>query len=447
MVRLAMSLELHYFYLLGEESSYESAWDGLAGRLGLFPSSSGEPPEGAGGMNWCAGIIGGPDCARLASGGNACLCLYTRGHMALIALLVKAVSAARALEAVDGERKALEEKGDFSSLIGESTIIEDGAGLEAAFPAQALSKASLPGAGQFLVITVETESHRRLYLAGNGVSLKAAGEAISEADALLYQAERQRDYYHEQINTFAETRDGLDRKVAETLFRKANAPDELEKEIETLSGIYGVMANYNLMLREAKEQIEADLKGLEKYLPGGLDPEDDFFIRKSGDLKVFCGDFLNRRHGDFALSLESARAAIEVVKGRIELARSRENVSLQERIKDLMKQNVLLQEESLIIGIAASFIEFFIVIYYGLHVWEALAGRNFSGVPVFLKGGLISVLSLIVAVGTHKSAKAIKEKNIKSVAVWIAAAAAVMAMITAVTIFYGHGAPTGGPFR
>jgi hypothetical protein len=137
--------------------------------MGLSPS--GELPAEQ--LNGCADVFFKPDCARLAVGGSACLCLYSSGHVAVLALFIKAASGLQALDEVEKQRKALEEKGAFYSLIGESTILESEVGLEADFPAETLSKASLPGAGRPLLVR-EMEGYRRLYIAEEAAVLKTA---------------------------------------------------------------------------------------------------------------------------------------------------------------------------------------------------------------------------------------------------------------------------------
>ena len=76
---------------------------------------------------------------------------------------------------------------------------------------------------------------------------------------------------------------------------------------------------------------------------------------------------------EFNLSLEGAKSAIDVIKSRIELARSR--------------TSLIMQEEALNMAIAASFVEFFLVLYYGLQIWKTLAGKIFSQIPLPLSRG------------------------------------------------------------
>ena len=90
-------------------------------------------------------------------------------------------------------------------------------------------------------------------------------------------------------------------------------------------------------------------------------------------------------------------------------------------------------------GIAATMVEFFVVLYYGLGVWKMLAGEEVvHHIPVLLKGGLIVVFSLAVVVGTHKVAKAVKNKNIKETLAGGIIILLLIAVMAAVSTFYAH---------
>ena len=105
----------------------------------------------------------------------------------------------------------------------------------------------------------------------------------------------------------------------------------------------------------------------------------------------------------------------------------------------LMTQNVHMQEEALVMGTAASMVEFFLVLYYGLGVWNILAGEELMHhIPLALKGALIVLFSLAVVAGTHKAAKAVKEKTYKGVIFWGLVILAMIALMTGISRYYLH---------
>jgi hypothetical protein len=100
---------------------------------------------------------------------------------------------------------------------------------------------------------------------------------------------------------------------------------------------------------------------------------------------------------------------------------------------------VTIQEEMLVTGIAASMVEFFLVLYYGLGVWKMLAGEEVvHRIPLGLKGGLILLFSLSVVLGTHKTAKALKEKTRKGVLLWGLVIIVLIAVMAGTSVLFAH---------
>jgi hypothetical protein len=200
------------------------------------------------------------------------------------------------------------------------------------------------------------------------------------------------------------------------------------------------MANYSFLLSNGKNLLEDDLKELETSLRGLVKGKDEFYGGRHVQPLRAAVALLSESLKEFSLSLENMKSAIDIVKSRVELARSKTSLGLQEQTKSLMKQNLAIQEEAHTMGIAASFVEFFVVLYYGLQVWKTLLTEElFHHIPIALAAGLVMAFSLSVVAGTHKAAKAIKQKTLKGVFYWPAVMLFIVALMSAVSLLYAGG--------
>jgi len=409
---MPLIVQLLYF-LFGEDEATEKAWPEVLSLYDL--PASGTPFQ--------------------AKGEDSSLELYRSGPVGVLEYSLLTTEWEKDYSLLREKSKTLDEKGIPGPVIGESFIFA-GEG-DAAF---------LPGKpvptninGSWIKVFLEADNpYKRYYVLDEEEKSALIKKWLPTVDMVLYRLQREIAFYSEQKEIFIKTRDELEKKSGEVLFKKGGKElKELEMDIEKVSSIYGVLANYRLLMREAESRIETLIEELEKSLEGVV-PLNEGFIREF-HLKR-ARDFillLKKIHEDFALSLSNARSAIEVIKTRVELARGRESVGLQEKITSLMRQNVLLQEESLSVAIAASFVEFFIVLYYGLNVWKTLSGEEaFHSIPLSLKSGLIVLLSLLVVIGTHKSAKAIKENRYGGILPWALALVGVIVLMAAASAFY-----------
>jgi hypothetical protein len=418
---------VHYLYFLSlDEEEVEEAWDRLSKAYSL------ESREVA-----MKGICEGPIPCRHASRGNLGLSMFMVKKVAALELLVPGEDAARILSEINEKSRAL----DSLSPLGESTFLAqgDGAGI---FPGKPL-RAELTR-GQLLVYPDEEEHHRRYYAIlydGDEGASEFIRERLVPLDCLLYQSRRQLHYYEDQRGACLKSKEETDGKVSEILFRK-NIKDlgTLEQDVESLSGHYGLMANYSFLLSSGKKLLEDDLKELETSLRGLLAGKDEFYGGRHVQPLRAAMALLSDSLKEFSLSLDNMKSAIDIVKSRVELARSKTALGLQEQTKSLMKQNLAIQEEAHTMGIAASFVEFFVVLYYGMQVWKTLLTEElFHHIPIALAAGLVMAFSLSVVAGTHKAAKAIKQKTLKGVFYWPAVMLLIVALMSAVSLLYAGG--------
>jgi hypothetical protein len=418
---------IHYLYFLSvDEEEVEEAWERLSWGYSL------ESRETA-----IKSICEGPIPCRHASSGELSLSMFIIKKVAAIELLVPGEDPAGIFSEIKEKMRAL----DSLSPLGESTFLAhgDGAGI---FPGRPL-RAGL-ARGELHVYPDEEEHHRRYYAL---VSPEDEGtvdfirERLLPLDCLLYQTRRQLYYYEDQRAVCLKSKEETDRKVSEILFRK-NVKDleTLEQDVDSLSGHYGLMANYSFLLSNGKKLLEDDLRELEDRLRGLVKGQDEFFgVRHVGPLRE-AASLLSDALREFSISLENMKSAIDIVKSRVELARSKTSLGLQEQTRSLMKQNLAIQEEAHTMGIAASFVEFFVVLYYGMQTWKTLLSEEvFHHIPIALATGLVLAFSFSVVAGTHKAAKAIKHKTLRGVFYWPAVMLLIIALMTAVSLLYAGG--------
>ncbi|MEW6595108.1 MAG: hypothetical protein AB1413_09590 [Thermodesulfobacteriota bacterium] len=420
---------IHFFYFLSDDHDpLEKAWRQLVGLHGLQEVGLSHFGEG-------------PLLSRLAEGGNASLALSILEHTAIIELHCHGSSCQEPLACIEATRKQL---GDLLlDTVGESSCI--------------IQPAPDPGLLGKKVITIELSGGNRLMVAHSperpGMArryLLAAPQpqeakrfllrSLVPLDILTYQIQRQREYYQVQHDSFLEQEDDLNGRIGKILHRPERDLASLEQDVEKTADIFARMANSSVLLSNSLRLLRADLHQLEALTRKGLHQvEDAYFIGRHGArLREFIAT-LEASQRNFSRSLDNAKAAIDVMKSRIDLANSRTNLDLQQQIGSLMHQNVAIQEEALTMGTAATLVEFFVVLYYGLGVWKMLAGEEVvHHIPVWLKAGLIVGFSLAVVVGTHKAAEALKEKTFRGSLAWGLVILLLIAAMVGVSMWFAH---------
>jgi uncharacterized membrane protein YidH (DUF202 family) len=389
----------HFFYvLLSDEELLKEAWRKLSDYFKLKEDA---------GENW----ITASEESRLR--------LHFFKHVGALELSISAEDAAEGLSRIE---KGREEVGAFiEQLIGESTaVIHDRAGEVESFPCAPIK--SMFMGREMSVCPAEEGTYRRYYAMRDGYQL----EKLIPIDCLLFQGQRQARYYEGQLEVFSKKREELDRKAAEVLFRKKASLnlDILESDLDELSEVYGLMANYRFLLRDAVYELNRNLGEIERLLQGLISEDDPFFQYRHIFVLRSLLKRLAENQREFNLSLEGAKSAIDVIKGRIELARSRTSLAMQ--------------EESLTLAAAASLVEFFLVLYYGLQTWKTLTGNVFNEIPIYLSAGLAVVFSAATVAGTHKVARALKSGKPKDLLMWGFLLLGLVALAVSISLLYAH---------
>lgn len=424
-----MSEVIHFFYFIADdEEALNTTWRLAKGRYGVSDSALNHFAEE------------GPVLSRLATGEGVSLSISVLEHTAILQISLRGAEPQEKLSSLNELR---EELGDILlDLIGESSFIVQSTEEESS-AAKKIIQIKLPGDRKLLVTHSPETGDPRLYTFVTEEPGEAAQfllQKLAPLDCQTYQINREIDYYTMQHDAFVAQEEELNSEIGRILYRREADLSGLETDVEKTAEIFAMMANYSVLLSNSLRVMRGDLNRLERLVRKGLHQrEDDYFMGRHGlRLKQFIST-LETSQRNFSRSLDNAKAAIDVMKSRVDLANSRTNLDLQQQLGSLMHQNVAIQEESLIMGIAATMVEFFVVLYYGLGVWKMLAGEEVvHHIPVSLKAGLIVGFSLAVVAGTHKAAKALKEKTFKETLAWSVIILTLVAIMAAVSILYAH---------
>ncbi|MFZ5626023.1 MAG: hypothetical protein ACOY3H_01655 [Bacillota bacterium] len=202
--------------------------------------------------------------------------------------------------------------------------------------------------------------------------------------------------FRDQRKMITQDKREIDRQLSAILHKQKQLEQQSEKEkslfweetLQELAQLYGTLGSNALVLKNIEATLQRDINRQSKILlrltkesAGPKALLTDVLPELSNQLK----DFQNTSQ-QLQLSLQNAKAAIDVVQTQVELIHANETV--------------LLQKEGLSLQVAAAFIEFIVVIYYSLSIWKTLTPEaNFHHIPALLK--------LAVVVGFASSAVAV----------------------------------------
>ncbi|MBN2719600.1 MAG: hypothetical protein JXR72_00710 [Proteobacteria bacterium] len=418
--------DLHYYlyFLASDEEVVGSVWEKIQGLYNLSDRET--DPEKA-----------GASVSRFASAEGVFASLSVAGHIATFELIFKDASSGDMTALLGTAREAVEE--ELLDSIGESTLLIDPEG-ESKGEWTPLPDGLLPG-GSFSVVPEKRGDPRRFFIKGteNGVLLDWIREKLVPLDRLTHEMARELGFDEDQHETVSGKMDEMNRQVGGILNEKSKKLSHLEEEVSAISDIHAQMTNYNSLLGNIAHRLRSEMPWFDRLHSRAFGVQDTFFqkgIRRRAERLL---DSLSQTQKELSRSLENARAAVDVIKSRVDLNRSRTNLELQQQISSMMRQNIHIQEEMQVAGVAASLIEFFVVLYYGLGVWKTLAGEELMhNIPPALTGALISLFSLSVVIGTHKTAKALKEKSTRPVLLWGVIVLGMLGALVWVTGLYAH---------
>ena len=167
-----------------------------------------------------------------------------------------------------------------------------------------------------------------------------------------------------------------------------------EAEINDLSKLFEKLVNHGITLKSSEETLTRELREVKRFIANREFKPGRDTIRQKIKPYLELKEAIDREYRLVENAIQNIRAAIQVVQTKVGLIRSSETIALQ---KDMRR----LQEEGISLQMAASFIEFVIVFYYGLGVWKILADDVFHYIPASIVFIIISSFALSVTALTH----------------------------------------------
>jgi hypothetical protein len=274
------------------------------------------------------------------------------------------------------------------------------------------------------------------------------GSCLPMIEAALIGLNMVSDLYQDRIALVSKERQECDTRLSHILHTQlvsVQAPlkevEELEEQVRDLSFSYGILAGDYSLISEAGNHIAGLVDAVIEQT------RDQRFLKiKHVQMEAVLTPYrsrlaqLKKTEEDLRMSRENHQAAIDVVRSRIDIMMSRENIETQERIKDLLEINTSIQKQSLTFQIAAGIIEFIVLAYYSHSLWEAVTPTAYALVPPWLQLVGSVILSAIAVVFTHLLAEYQQgDKHVKGKLIFYATVLLVflIAVIVATIILQG----------
>jgi len=263
-------------------------------------------------------------------------------------------------------------------------------------------------------------------------------KGLVEIDWPIHRLMRELVYYQEQSHTIKEAKKRIDKEISDVLNRKAAFHEAgraeieaLESEIAGLSQKYSVLASNLHLVRESAaklgQEVEALNQLLERQFISGLNTLEGFPGIHQRHFKKNLTQLKNNE-ADLQLSLESAKAAIDVVHTQVDLFRGSEGMALQKQTKEFLKQNTALQ-------VAVSVIEVVFIFYYTINAWKEVAfPYKVEELSAWIKFGVVGFFSLAMTYMTHQVALNLEHDRRISAKLILSVAAVALAMVLMIVL-------------
>lgn len=251
-------------------------------------------------------------------------------------------------------------------------------------------------AGSLVYIKTAAERRRRFYqISPNALTaegLNILRDWLPRLDQAIFAHNFRMRYLGERARVIDSETNRVELSVAAQLNRQFDLADpemaesnDLDEAINQLSGQYGVLAGYYRLLRESRTILDRSYSRLVQTARRLLGERLETDLADYLSVSRQAQERVERAGERVALTMGDVKAGIEVVRTRVDLMRSRESVELQRQFKQVMDQNVALQQESLTMQIAAGFVEFIILAYYSFSLWKYLSQPEvFHHIPAWL---------------------------------------------------------------
>lgn len=195
---------------------------------------------------------------------------------------------------------------------------------------------------------------------------------------------------------------------------QAHIIEAYEEHLDSLSTAYGKIVNDYALIQDGYQRLTALLEQLQQQ----LDVEPCSFSEETGQ-QIFqpfqqIEKELRSTLEELRFSRESHQAAIDVVRSRIDLLLSKENITTQSQIRRLMEINTAVQKQSLTFQFAAGLIEFIVLAYYSHSLWKNLAPDAYHAIAGWIQLVFVLAFSGTTVYMTHLLAEYLQgDKHVK----------------------------------
>lgn len=302
-------------------------------------------------------------------------------------------------EDFSGDKRAVFQSSRAS--IGTTTVYIGSAGtIETALPLEFRGTVNISQDSGLVPVKLGCEHHLFAYLTSeSNEALAFLPKHFTKIDSLLHHLDATVPLYKDLASNAMEKRKKADEKIARLLSEQVVGEHSvegiktLENDVDHLAALYASLAADLSLLRKSRDSLAQDLRHLDRMRSLGYDP-DNFSIEGHKTILEELGIAATRLDE----SLEDLHAAITIVGNKVELMRSRENVTLQ--------------KEALSLQVSAGFIEFIILFYYALHSWETLVTKeHLERIPAIFQALIVVTFSGLIVGFTHEISKRYRGEN------------------------------------
>lgn len=265
------------------------------------------------------------------------------------------------------------------------------------------------GHAQYICVMSQENAVNEMFLA-NGLPL-------IEAD--LLQLHLIANLYRERNTSINKQTQSLDKRLSLILHTdlvsrqsQLKLVDELEAQLDELAKSYGITAGNKNVILEGINRIKPQIDSINRKIRN-----EKALLLSQQEIDKFVEPFRLRLDSlvsssvNLDISLQSHQAAIDVVESKVGIMNSRQNISTQEKIRDLLELNAAMQKQSLIFQISAAAIEFIVIAYYSHSLWKAMTPDAYHVIPGWVQLIFVLLFSGNIVYCTHLIGEYIQDKK------------------------------------
>lgn len=247
---------------------------------------------------------------------------------------------------------------------------------------------------------------------------------------------REMAFFEDRLVTIRSEKKQIDEDLSKVFHQKvgsaldADSAQVLEDQITQLSSMYSMMATDLHLVSDAVSTFDRDLVALgERAKEFGADDEDAFPRYRLAAFRAYLKE-LRKNQADLRLSLDNTKAAIDIAQTQAEILRGSQGLALQEQTRELLDQNLILQDERASLQAAASVVELVVIFYYSLVAWKTVAVYGTVEVLTPLaKFSVVGTFSAAVVILTHFVGASLHSKKVKWVPILVSGSFVLAALI------------------